>query len=406
MGKGKEDPARLGERKGIASLDRPDGRMCWIHAASVGEAQSALILINSLRRQYPDISILVTTGTVTSARLMETSLPEGAFHQFYPLDHPAWTRRFLEHWKPDFALWMESELWPNMLGQIKAAGIPCLLVNARLSPRSFRLWRMSGKTARSLLDTFQAILCQTQTDFLHFQELGAAQAVVTDNLKYSARPLPCDEAALLAFRAAAGLRPLWVFASTHKGEEELAARVHEILAPKLPDLLTIIVPRHPARRDAIRKALSLHGLSVMFRGEDKQLPHIDTDIYVADTLGELGLFYRAAPVAMVGRSFSEDGGGGHNPLEPAQLGCAVLHGPRVQNLQDIYDDMDGAGAAILCKDEGTLVSSLLELLTSAETLERRKHAALLFARSKENVIERVMPFIDTLVQQIKPPEHR
>jgi 3-deoxy-D-manno-octulosonic-acid transferase len=400
LAKGKEHTGRVGERKGLASRPRPAGPLCWIHAASVGEAQSALILINSLLQKTKNLHILVTSGTLTSAAMLEKNLPARTFHQFYPLDHPAWTGAFLAHWHPDFVLWMESELWPNMLSQIAETNIPCLLVNARLSPVSFRNWSLFRGLASTVLKAFAGVLCQTESDATSFKKLGAHNVVVTDNLKYSAKPLSYNEDDLKALRARIGSRPCWVFASSHKGEETLALRVHEMLRAAQPELLTIIVPRHPERRDQIKQQLSDSRLEIVFRGESRILPDENTEIYIADTLSELGLFYRSAPIAFIGRTMSDDGGGGHNPIEAAQLGCAVLHGPHVQNLQDIFDDMDSSGSAILCANEGSIASALIDLFSKRHFLNEKQEAALNFAKGKERVIERVMPHIQDILMTL------
>lgn len=396
--KGKEHPHRTPERRGITEKTRPDGDLCWIHAASIGESQSALILINTLLETFPTLNVLVTTGTLTSAKLMEKQLPERAFHQFYPLDHPDWVAAFLDHWRPDTALWMESELWPNMLCEIKARNIPSALVNARLSPSSFRKWKLFKGAALSVLETFDVILAQNETEAEYFQALGHTNVHVTDNLKLSARPLKVNEADLKTLNNSVINRPNWVYASSHKGEEVLAARVHEKLKAQFPDLLTIIVPRHPERRDEIDSALKSFDLNIAFRGEGQLPPEKKTDIYVADTLGELGLFYRAAPIACIGRSFSDDGGGGHNPIEAAQLHCAVLHGPLVQNQQDLFDEMEKDGASILTRSEQHLNEALHELFSTPLKLQTARDNALKFAQDKTAVIDRVMEYVQPLVQ--------
>lgn len=400
LARGKEDESRIGERKGQSALPRPEGALCWIHAASVGEAQSALILIQTLLASYPKLHILVTTGTLTSARLMQGKLPPQALHQFYPLDQPDWTAQFLDHWKPDFILWMESELWPNMVMQIAQRHIPAALINARLSPTSFARWRLVKSTAQKLLGAFRMILCQTQEDAAYYQKLGAQQVYVTDNLKYSAKPLGYDEAALKALNGALMGRPCWVYASTHKGEETLAAEVQQILKSTLPDVLTIIAPRHPERREEIAQALAPYQLNVLMRGEEKALPTAETDIYIADTMGELGLLYRAAPLACIGRSFSDDGGGGHNPIEAAQLGCAVLHGPHIQNLQEIFDQMNAAQAAYCVPEREKLAGYVQEFLSGAQDLAAAQARALDFAHSKDIVINRVMDHLHEMLDSL------
>lgn len=395
--RGREDAARLPERMGRPSRSRPPGRLVWVHAASVGEAQSTLRLIDLLLAREPGLNILVTSGTVTSAALLGDRLPRGAFHQFYPLDHPAWVDAFLKHWRPDLALWMESELWPAMLTGLARRRVPVVLLNARLSERSTRRWMRMPGAARRLLSTFTLILAQTEDHAARYRALGAARVEVMANLKYGAAPLPCDEDMLAELRRTLGVRPCWVFASTHAGEEALACRVQAALKSDFPNLLTVIVPRHPARGPAIAAECAATGLAVRRRALG-QAPDNATNLYVADTLGELGLFYRLCPVACIGRSFSDDGGGGHNPAEAALLGCAVIHGPHVQNLQEIYDEMDRDGAAIPAQDEAALVGILSKLLSDPGELAAARDKAAAFAEARthaaEAVVEKILPLLD------------
>lgn len=397
---GKEMPERINEKRGVPRYGLTGKGFIWVHAASVGEVQSALILISHLSETYPQKRLLVTTGTVTSARIVEGKLPNGAIHQFYPLDQPKWVARFLDHWRPSLVFWMESELWPNMLDQLWARGISAVLVNARMSPRSYNAWGWARPLAQRTLNAFSLILAQTEEDCARFKGLGyEGKIVVTDNLKYSALPLPYSEEALTVLQEATRGRVLWVYASTHKGEEEIAARVHGTLKARFPSLLTIIVPRHPERREQIADSLTSYGLSLRFRGEAGVLPLKGDDLYIADTLGELGLFYRLASVACIGRSMSEDGGGGHNPLEAAQLGCAVLHGPHIQNLQQIFDDMDSAGAATKVGGEKELSETLAGLFESTILLQELQKAGHAFAEGKAGVIHRVIDEIQPLLDQ-------
>jgi len=398
--RGKEDATRLNERKGIASKPRPNGTLIWLHAASVGEAQSTLILISSITKEMPNAQFMVTSGTVTSAQVMAKRLPGNAFHQFYPLDHPQWTTAFLDHWRPDLILWMESEIWPNMLSQIKQRQIPTLLINARLSQASFNIWNIFSGSAKKLLANFDLILAQTKDDQDRFVKLGANNVIMTDNIKYSAAPLPVHDADLSTLKNSIGARPLWVYASTHEGEELLACRIHSSLVQKVPDLLTIIVPRHPERRGNIAKTCELMNLETVFRGDTKNLPTDDTAIYVADTLGELGTFYALSDIAMIGRSFSDDGGGGHNPIEAAQLGCSVMTGPNIQFQEQLFNEMFIANAAYQMDDKSDLLRSLRGLISDDETRQDAILRAQKFAATKTNVINTVMdnlkPFLNIL----------
>lgn len=398
--KGKEDPQRLGERMGQPGHERPEGKLIWIHAASVGESQSALILIQALLERHKEAHVLITTGTVTSAHLMEKRLPSRALHQYYPVDHPKWVAGFLDHWQPDMAIWMESEIWPNMLAGIKKRQIPAAVVNGRLSPRSFKRWKKAGNEIGKLLDVFSIVLTQTDEDADYFTGLGARNVIVSDNLKYSAAPLPYDENDLERMQKAVSGRTLWVFASTHDPEEEMACRIHQHLQKKVPDLLTIIVPRHPERRNTIVKACDKYGVKTILRGDNKTLPSKEDQIYIVDTFGELGLFYRLCPLACIGRSFSKDGGGGHNPIEAAQLGCAVMHGPLVQNLAEIYQEFDKAGAAIMLKNEQDFQKRLERLLSDSDGLDNLQDKATRFAQKKGQVLDTVMKALEPLLDDL------
>ena len=387
---GKENPARILEKKGISDRTRPSGALLWIHAASVGESQSALILISHLTAFDPDINILVTTGTLTSAQLMENRLPNNAYHQFFPLDHPKWVEKFINHWQPNAVIWMESELWPNMLNEIRKNNIPAILVNAHMSDKSFSSWKKMKPLAKSTLSSFSKILCQTYTDKTYFDQLGAKETIVTDNLKYSADPLDFNQDDFNSLSLSIKDRPIWLYASTHKGEELLACDMHKTLKDQFPDLLTIVVPRHPERREEITELCSRYDVKIAFRGTNKALPNEDNDIYIVDTLGELGLFYSLTSITCIGRSFSDDGGGGHNPVEAAQLNCAILHGPNVQNLQDIFDDMDADKAALCVRDPKHLCDTLSILLSSDNETAILQSAALEYSNKKTHIIEHIM----------------
>lgn len=391
--KAKEDPKRINERRGITNITRPSGTLIWLHAASVGEAQSALILIKKLSEIKTGLNFLVTSGTLTSATLMANRLPANAIHQFYPLDHPKWVEQFLTHWKPDLALWMESELWPNMLGAVKAHNIPAILINARLSEKSFSRWKILKSIASKILSTFTLILTQTTEDEMRYKELGAREVITTDNLKHSATPLPYNKDDLVNLKNALQERPLWLYASSHSGEEEMSCRLHAELKEKYPSLLTILVPRHPERREEIKNKCALMGLNVLLRGDHKNLPTAQTDIYIADTLGELGLFYTLVDIAMIGRSFSHDGGGGHNPIEAAQLDCAVITGVNVQYQKQLFNEMFAANAAQQAHDETELYTILNTLLSNEFEKQKWISAAKNYAASKENIADKVITHI-------------
>jgi len=393
---GKEDPDRIGERRGVPSRSRPDGPLVWLHAASVGESLSALSLISKLLSRHPDLHILVTTGTVTSARLLATRLPERSFHQFVPLDVPSWGRRFVDHWRPDLALWMESELWPNMLGELRRRDIPVALVNARMSASSFANWRRFHGAASSLLDGFAVCFAQSEEQADRLRRLGAREVLCLGNLKFSADPLPAQEDDLGALETQLADRTVLLWASTHDGEERIAGALHRKLKHDFPSLLTVVVPRHPARAEAIASELGATGLHVKRRAR-REAVEPDDDLYLADTMGELGLFYRVAGLAVIGGSFVPHGG--HNPLEPAQLDCAVLFGNDMSNFQAVADELRSANAAVACADEGRLEATVRSLLTD----ETRRTA---LAQAAKRVADAHRDVVDRIVERLTPLRER
>lgn len=390
--RGKEDPARFGERLGRPGLPRPEGRLVWLHGASVGEALSLLPLVERLAAR-PGLAVLVTTGTVTSAALMAERLPPGALHQYVPVDRPAWVKRFLDHWRPDLVLWAESDFWPNLLDAIDVRSIPLVLVQGRISPRSFAKWQRAPAFIRRMLAAFSLCLGQTPGDAERLAALGAARALCLGNLKMAVPPLPADEAELARLRRLIGVRPLWLAASTHPGEEALAARVHRALAPRFPGLLTIVAPRHPDRGAEAAAEIAALGLSVTRRaaGEGPE-----ADLYLADTMGELGLFYRLAPIVFMGKSLLAEGG--QNPFEPARLGAAVLFGPRMSNFPEMAPAMTACGGAEQVPDEAGLADAVARLLADPALLARRRDAASAWAESEAHVLDAVLdalaPFLD------------
>lgn len=393
---GKEDSARKAERFGTASRPRPAGPLLWVHAASVGEANSVLVLIRRLLDETPGLTVLMTTVTVTSAELMARRLPAGAIHQYVPVDLPDAVARFLGHWRPDAVLWTESEIWPNLLGEIGARGIPAALINARMSERSFARWRHVQGLAGRLLSTFRVVLAQSEGDAERLRRLGAPGVVSVGNLKFSAEPQPAPAAALAELRDACAGRPVWLHASTHPGEEEIAAAVHGSVAARLPGLLTFIVPRHPHRGEAIARAMRDRGLTAARRaGDGGGLPAPDTDVYVADTMGELGLFCRLAPAVCMGGSLVPHGG--QNPVEAAQLGCAVLYGPHMWNFAEITRQLEAAGGALPVADGGQLADALFRLLTDGEARARVVAGAARVTEENRRVVDRALGVLAPLL---------
>ncbi|MBU6475111.1 MAG: 3-deoxy-D-manno-octulosonic acid transferase [Alphaproteobacteria bacterium] len=385
--RGKEDPARKNERRGNPSKPREAGPLVWLHAASVGEAQSLLALVKKLLEDYPRLRIMVTTGTVTSAKLMADRLPQGAFHQYIPADHPKWVAGFLDHWKPDLALWSESEFWPNMLAGIKKRGIPAVLLNARMSEKSFRRWSFLRGTIGELLSVFSLCLAQNDAEAARLKALGAQNVRISGNLKYAAAALPCDEGKRAELEAAFSGRPRVLWASTHPGEEELALQLHTTLRKINTELLTIIVPRHPARGTEIASLAENLGLGAVRRSQ-RRLPRPQDDIYVADTLGELGLFYKLCPLCIMGGSFVAVGG--HNIIEPAQFGCRVFYGPHMFNFKTVCHDFESRNAALPCADADALGAALERALDDPAAFDAMGAAAQAWTAGQAHVVDETL----------------
>jgi 3-deoxy-D-manno-octulosonic-acid transferase len=363
--RGKELAERIPERRGQTKVRRPGGPLVWIHGASVGEVLLTVPLIDRIRAR--DITVLVTSGTVTSAEVAERRLAPGVVHQFAPIDTPQFAARFLNHWRPDLALFVESDLWPNLIMAASKRNIPLILVNGRVSERSFNRWRLAPRTIGALLSRFDLCLAQSAEDAARYARLGAPRVVTTGNLKLDVPAPPADEEKLKALKGAIGSRPVIAAASTHPGEEAAVIDVHRRLMHTFPGLLTVLAPRHPERGQGVAEIARVSGLRSAMRSHG-ELPDGETAIYIADTLGELGLIYRIAPIVFIGGSLV--GHGGQNPIEAAKLGAAILHGPHVWNFAEIYTALDAVGGAELVTDSSKLTVRIGAWLKDAETREK------------------------------------
>ncbi|MDE8349520.1 MAG: glycosyltransferase N-terminal domain-containing protein [Acidocella sp.] len=376
VARGKEDPARLAERYGIASCPRPAGRLIWVHAASVGEMMSVLALIDALAGQC---EVLLTTGTLTSAKLAAERLPVHARHQFVPLDVPGWVEVFLQHWRPNAAVFVESELWPTILAKIDSHGIPRLLINASLSARSAARWRQLRRTAGILVFGFRYIHVQSTADAVNFKSLGAAGILEWGNLKFASRLLPYDEIALAGFKSHI-VGPVWLAASTHPGEETIIATAHDILRAQYPGLVTIIVPRHPERGTQFSYPRRSRG----------EMPKAG-EIYMADTLGELGLFYRLCRFAFVGGSLVPVGG--HNISEAARLGLPIISGPYTEDIPELVATLRGCRAIVEVSDAASLAAAAAHWLADETSCRAAGEAARLAFAGLEDLPARLATLI-------------
>jgi 3-deoxy-D-manno-octulosonic-acid transferase len=393
---GKEDPARIGERRGLIRNARPNGPLVWIHGASVGEVLAAAALIEKLRAL--NIRILLTSGTVTSAAVVAKRFPADIIHQYVPYDSPRYVARFLDHWRPSLALFIESDLWPNLILSSAARRLPMVLINGRMSHRSFPRWRRFTGTISALLGRFDVCLAQSKVDAERFAALGSRNVITTGNLKLDVPAPPADPAKLERLMSMTRGRPIIVAASTHPGEEEILLEVHRGLVKFFPSLLSVIVPRHPDRGEAIAQMIAASGLKAAVRSRE-QLPTATTDIYLADTIGELGLFYRLAPIVFMGGSLVEHGG--QNPIEPVKLGASIVHGPHVFNFSDVYEALDDAGGAKQADNIEALVKQLGQLLADPAARELSNAAASRVVEELGGALDRTLVALEPYLLQLQ-----
>ena len=394
LAQGKEDPVRFPERMGVAGIARPVGNLVWLHAASVGEAVSLLTLVDRFQQSRPDLHLLITTGTLTSAQMMAKRLPAGVIHQFIPLDSPAYVARFLDHWKPDVGLIVESELWPNLILMAAKRGVKMGLINARFSQSSYEGWGKASGFLKSILTSFKLILAQDGDSHSRLEGRGARNVHSVGNLKFDAPAPTASQDHVEVLQKAVEGRPIWLAASTHPGEEEIISQAHVLLKKSHPDLLTFLVPRHPERGVEIGDMLDGQGLRVATRTVSYLPPKI-CDIMMIDTLGELGLFYALCPIVFMGGSLVPIGG--HNFLEAARLNCALLTGPHTENFKEVVKTFEQANAVTIvngAKDIAARVSTLLndEALRTTQA-EHASQAAQSLAGVTDKVWDHIVPLL-------------
>ncbi len=402
--RGKEDKIRFGERLGKSHIARPKGPLVWLHAASVGESLSLLPLIERMVADRPQMTFVLTTGTVTSASLMAERLPQGVIHQYVPVDRAVYVRRFFDHWRPDLVLWSESDFWPNLVMEPARRSIPLILINGRISPNSFTGWRRFPGVIRQLLAGFAVCLAQTDADAERLKQLGATPVRCVGNLKFAVKPLPVEAGDLAEVSKQLAGRPRWFAASTHPGEEELLWQVHQRVALDHPGLMTLIAPRHPNRGSEIARSLRAHGAQVARRAAGDPITG-ETQIYLADTLGEMGLFFRSCQLVFMGKSLVDKGG--QNPLEAANLECAILHGPHMWNFQEIVERLHNSGAAIQVANPTDLADALSALLSSPDKARAMAASALAFVGCQGGILdavcEELAPFLDRISSHERSP---
>ncbi len=386
---GKEDPARIGERLGRSIAQRPDGKLVWLHGASVGEMGVLLQVQAALAARDPQAHFLVTTGTRSSAELFARRPPPRTQHVYAPVDTPGAVKRFLDHWRPDIGILAESELWPNLVLGAHTRGIPLALVNARMSPRTLARWDNRKRAARSVFDAFSLILAADQRTADALTALSGRPVERSGNIKFSAPAPPVDAASLAHLRAAIGQRPVWLAASTHEGEDEALIAAHALLLSDAPNALLIIAPRHPERGGKVA------ALAADAPQRAKKAPIGEGAVYIADTLGELGLFYAAAPVSVIGGSLLAHLKG-HNPIEPAKLKSAILTGPYVESFADAFDALHAAGGARTVTTPTEVAAAVAHLWRDDAARTRLTDAAARVAGESNEALQRTIARLDTL----------
>ncbi len=391
---GKEDPIRRSERIGVASVERPAGIIAWVHAASVGEANSILPLVHALGKRRGDVTFLLTTGTVTSARSVASRLPPRTMHQFVPLDAPQLVSRFLDYWHPSLAVFTEQEIWPNLVVETYRRKIPLALVNGRMSERSFARWKKRRRLARALFSRFGVVLTQSEVFAERFRGAGATCARSVGNLKIDAPPPPVDQAKLEVLNKELGDRPRILAASTHEGEERIIAAAHRLIQNDMPQACTLIVPRHPERGLVLARQLTQDGFNVALRSSGDRIA-AGTEIYIADTIGELGTLYAAVNVAFIGGSLIAHGG--QNPIEAVRLRAAVLTGPSRFNFEDAYDALLATGGVVEVREPGEIAAHAGRLLANRTDLDRMlqnaDRALTRLSGALERTVEALLPLL-------------
>ncbi len=387
---GKEDKTRLHERHAKNLPKRPKGQLIWIHAASVGETASILGLCDYLLEKKK--KILLTTGTQSSARMVAQRNIKGILHQYAPMDSPKVVKRFLTHWHPALACFVESELWLNMIMASHEKGIKLLLINGRMSAKSFRKWQRFPKSIKALLTCFDSLLAQDVISAERLQSLGAKKIEVSGNLKLDSPPLPRFEAEEKQLLAQINTRKTWLAASTHAGEEEACSNAHKKLKTQYKDLLTIIVPRHPERGEAIQAKLKASGFSVALYSKNQKIEKT-TDIYIGDTIGRMGLFYRLSDIVFMGGSLIPHGG--QNPLEPARLGASLLSGRNIHNFSLVYTLLEKAGAVLFIEKEESLSAQIASLLENEKKRQRLAQNGRKFLNKNFQAREKTLAAIKT-----------
>ena len=333
---GKEINSRIKERFAFSKIKRPTGKLIWINASSIGEYLATISLIKKIRKIKPKTKILITTNTKTSALLAKKISDKNIIHQFTPQDNPLVIKKFLNYWKPSLVLWMESEFWPIILDEIKKFNIKIILLNGRMSDKSFRNWNYFKFFFKKVITNFSLILTMSKIDQKNFKKLGAKNIGYIGNLKFCNEDQTYNKSIEKKAKKLIGNRPVWLAASTHSGEENIVAVSHNLLKKelKLKNLLTVIVPRNIKRStDIVKEIRSIVPSVKLF---NSQFISKNTEIVVDDSIGQLEMWYKNIKTVFLGKSLPPKGG--QNPIEPARNGCAIISGT-MSNFKEIEKEM-------------------------------------------------------------------
>ncbi len=400
----KEDPERYTEKLGFPSLDKDTKKLVWSHAASVGESLSLLKLIGRFVRENPTWKVLITTGTVTSAKIVKERFPKQVIHQYAPLDCVCALNRFLDHWQPDLMVWVESELWPNLIHKASLQKIPLILLNMRLSPRSFTKWATFKKTFLKLLNCFDLILTQTQELNKDLKGIGYKKSHFCGNLKYAADPPGFQKEELNILQKSLGNRPHWMVASTHNLEEDIVLQAHKKLLKIQKNTCLILVVRHPHRCSAVEHLIKNQGLSYQRYSHWQETSlSLKEDILLVDQMGFMGLFYEISSYVLVAGSLV-DHIGGHNILEPLRQNCVTLHGPYMSNFKEVVADAKKAKATLEIQDADDLADTLLEFMNTPQKTETYLKNGHTFLTQQTQVLDHISDYFSPYLQQEVPRE--
>ncbi len=391
-----KDAKRKGERFGFASVKRPNKKIVWFNAASVGESNSIIPVIDEILKKAPDCFVLVTTTTVTAAENMAKKLSgKNAVHQFLPVDRRAYVDRFFEYWKPSVGFFVDSDFWPNLILSAKDHNVPLVLLNGRVSNKSFAKWKENLQFIKPLASAFEFTFGKSDDDCKKLSVMGFKNPVCVGNLKYGVPPLSFDKTEFKNLSDQIGKRHMFVVSSTHPGEEELCLSAFMIVKKRFPDVLMVIAPRHPARGEEIKSLVETNGLKAVLRSCGAKITK-DLDVYIADTMGELGLFYNLSEVAFVGGSLVK--WGGHNPMEPARLHNAVLSGKYVHNFQETYDLLKAEKAVVIVEDDKDFASKIKGFFENPDVQKDYMSRAFYVAEREADVLSRVMDKLDPVLK--------